>query len=209
MTPTEAARYVQAIALDAAVLRVRCARAFDLIDRSRGGYPSAASGADGSAGGERTMVIDGEQIPVTVTEAAALGDQRDPAAEAQSRLARELPRVASDIAALAKLITAWTPEDLLPGRWSNAADQLAQEDIWCPNHRRYGGFEVKAEGRKLCRWCDDVQRDTKSSQNPNGLLPDADLIERRQRHGRLSAADYDAFRARAKAKRKGKRKAAA
>lgn len=196
MNPTQAAQYLQALALDVAVLRARALNALDHLERCRGGYPSTASGADmgGGGGGGRTLVIDGEAIPVTGTEAAVLAPPNDPAADALARVRRELPRIQRDVAALAKLVTAWTPEELLPGRWHDAAENL-EDDLWCPNHRVHGVYEVKAEKRKHCRWCDDVKRDTE-------FLPDGELIRRRNQVHRLTSADYDAFKRRVKGRAK-------
>lgn len=198
MTPTDAARHVRSIVLDAMVVQARAIRAIAHIDQSRGGYPATASGATTNGGGDRTIHVDGDTIPVTATEARVIAFPDDPAGDAYRRVCNDLPRLAADMAAMAKLVTAWTPEDSLPNRWSNAAEQLEEIDqIWCPNHLRFGEHEPRADKRVLCRWCDDIKRTT-------GSAPDEQLIRLRKVRHRITTTDYEQFRRRAAGKKKRK-----
>jgi hypothetical protein len=192
VTPNDAARYADAIMLDALTIRARLAATLDHIDQSAGGYPSSTSGADRSSGGPRTIDCgtpdDPDPLPVTSVEATVLSGRPDTALQARQSIETELRALSDHATRLARLVSNWWTPGTEAGRNADAAARLSLDSYWCDNHRRHGVFEARAEQRRRCLWCDDIRLNPDYREEP-----DKELIDQRQRHGRLTSRDYEAF----------------
>jgi hypothetical protein len=187
LTPSERARYVEAITIDVLVVRARLAAALDYIESNVGGYPATTVGAAPDTG--NGTEADGRPRP-------------DPAIVGRNVIDHLLGVVSRDVKELAYTVSGWYLPDTEAGKNADAQARQAVKALRCENHARHGLWVERATDRKLCRWCDDVNRDF-------GAPPDAELIQQRTISGRLSPMHYASFLRRAGTTRKAKRRGAA
>lgn len=160
---------------------------------ARGGFSATASGADAGGGGQRTITVDGDQVPVTGVEADALSPQEDRSITDRADLLDLLDRACDD-AIRASEITARYFDGTV-----STADLIASRRVtamWCPNPGHGQSLQPRGNGLVHCRWCADFQRAEKQ-------LPPAELCELHDTGKRISTDDVD------RALERGKYKAAA
>jgi hypothetical protein len=187
LTPSERARYVEAITIDVLVVRARLAAALDYIESNVGGYPATTVGAAPDTG--NGTEADGRPRP-------------DPAIVGRNVIDHLLGVVSRDVKELAYTVSGWYLPDTEAGRNADAQARQAVKQLRCENHHRHGIFEERATDRRNCRWCSDVEREY-------GSPPDVELIGQRAASGRLSSMHYAAFMRRVGTTKKAKRKGAA
>lgn len=195
-TTDDARRALGAAKLDIALTVATFDTALRRLAEHVGGYPASASGADSGGGGQRTITVDGDAVPVSAVEAAAFAGRRDQALS-DRQAAFELVGALHDAARdLARIVARYGAGQV------SSRDVLSAVDIWCRND--CGGRHVapRAAGSQHCRWCGGFQREY-------GQLPPAELVDRHDTGHRIYPADvHRALERAAKRPAKGKKRAA-
>lgn len=162
-------------------------RAIEVMHEQQAGYPARASGANLGGGGQRTITADGDQVPVTGVEAAAITGGPDTASTDLDALYALLARAELDLGQAASIVDRYADGRLGARDRGTVREDLG--DIWCPNCAAHGHFVGRADGRRLCGWCDQFTR-------ANGFTPDAQLLALHHQGRRVLEGDLAAARAR-------------
>jgi hypothetical protein len=191
------------MAIQLATVRITLAKltadgALEAMRNGVGGYKATASGSDTSGGGNRTITVDGDTIPVTGVEAAVLSGRTDTASD----------DLAAVYAALSSLVEAAVLVSDIFARWAPGKQFVTKDvrestrDLWCPNPAHGHALAQRSGRSAYCSFCAGFR-------TANGVSPDEELCDRNHQGKHLTTKDYELWRGRQKARKKGKGRQAA
>jgi hypothetical protein len=187
------------MAIQLATVRITLAKltadgALEAMRNGVGGYKSTASGSDTSAGGNRTITVDGDTIPVTGVEAAVLsGRTTDKATEDLAAVYGALSALCDAAVVVSDIFARWNP----PRQLTTKDVRDTTKDLWCSNPAHGHALAQRSGRSAYCSFCSGFR-------TANGVSPDEVLCDRNHQGKHLTTKDYEMWRIRQKAGKKGK-----
>jgi hypothetical protein len=186
------------MAIQLATVRITLAKltadgALEAMRNGVGGYKSTASGSDTSGGGNRTIAVDGDTIPVTGVEAAVLSGRTDKASDDLATFYGALSRFCDDAVLLSDIAARWAPSK----QFVTKDVRESTRDLWCPNPAHGHALAPRSGRSAYCSFCAGFR-------TANGVSPDETLCDRNHQGKHLTEADLRLWRLRQKAGKKGK-----
>jgi hypothetical protein len=198
------------MAIQLATVRITLAKltadgALEAMHNGVGGYKSTASGSDTSAGGNRTIPVESDtipgefdRVPVTAVEAAALSGRTDKASDDLAAVYGALSALCDAAVLVSDIFARWNP----PRQLTTKDVRESTRDLWCSN-QAHGHALAQRSGRSVyCSFCAGFR-------TANGVSPDEELCDRNHQGKHLTTKDYELWRGRQKARKKGKGRQAA
>jgi hypothetical protein len=196
------------MAIQLATVRITLAKltadgALEAMRNGVGGYKSTASGSDTSGGGNRTITVPDERgipdvVPVTGVEAAVLSKRTDTAIDDLAAVYGALSRLCDAAVLVSDIFARWNP----PRQLTTKDVRESTRDLWCSN-QAHGHALAQRSGRSVyCSFCAGFR-------TANGVSPDEELCDRNHQGKHLTTKDYELWRGRQKARKKGKGRQAA
>jgi hypothetical protein len=190
------------MAIQLATVRITLAQltapgALEAMRNGVGGYKSTASGSDTSAGGNRTITVDGDTIPVTGVEAAVLSGRTDKASDDLATLYGAVSAICDLAVTVSDICARWNP----PRQLTTKDVRDTTKDLWCSNPAHGHALAQRSGRSAYCSFCAGFR-------TANGVSPDEVLCDRNHQGKHLTTKDYEMWRLRQKAgKGKGKKAA--
>jgi hypothetical protein len=194
------------MAIQLATVRITLAQltadgALEAMRNGVGGYKSTASGSDTSGGGNRTITVDGDTIPVTGVEAAVLSGRTDTATDDLAAAYGALSALCDAAVLVSDIFARWAPSK----QFVTKDVRESTRDLWCPNPAHGHALAQRSGRSAYCSFCAGFR-------TANGVSPDEELCDRNHQGKHLTTKDYELWRGRQKArngkKGKGRREAA-
>jgi hypothetical protein len=167
--------------------------ALEAMRNGVGGYKSTASGSDTSGGGNRTITVDGDTIPVTGVEAAVLSGRTDTATDDLAAVYGALSALCDAAVLVSDIFARWAPSK----QFITKDVRESTRDLWCPNPAHGHALAPRSGRSSYCSFCAGFR-------TANGLSPDEVLCDRNHQGKHLTEADLRLWRLRQKAGKKGK-----
>ena len=191
------------MAIQLATVRVTLAKltapgALEAMRNGTGGYKATASGSDTSGGGNRTITVLDERgvpdvIPVTGVEAAVLSGRTDKATDDLAAAYGALSALCDAAVVVSDIFARWNPPRLLTTK--DVRDTT--KDLWCANPAHGHSLAQRSGRSAYCSFCAVFR-------TANGVSPDEVLCDRNHQGKHLTTKDYEMWRIRQKAGKKGK-----
>jgi hypothetical protein len=194
------------MAIQLATVRITLAQltadgALEAMRNGVGGYKSTASGSDTSAGGNRTITVDGDTIPVTGVEAAVLSGRTDKASEDLASAYGALSALCDAAVLVSDIFARWAPSK----QFVTKDVRESTRDLWCSNQAHGHALAQRSGRAAYCSFCAGFR-------TANGVLPDEQLCDRNHQGKKMTTKDYELWQDRRRAltgkKGKGRREAA-
>jgi hypothetical protein len=186
------------MAIQLATVRITLAKltadgALEAMRNGVGGYKSTASGSDTSGGGNRTITVDGDTIPVTGVEAAVLSGRTDKAIDDLAAVYGALSALCDAAVLVSDIFARWAPSK----QFVTKDVRESTRDLWCPNPAHGHALAPRSGRSSYCSFCAGFR-------TANGVSPDDVLCDRNHQGKHLTEADLRLWRLRQKAGKKGK-----
>jgi hypothetical protein len=186
------------MAIQLATVRITLAKltadgALEAMRNGVGGYKSTASGSDTSGGGNRTITVDGDTIPVTGVEAAVLSGRTDTATDDLAAVYGALSALCDAAVLVSDIFARWAPSK----QFVTKDVRESTRDLWCPNPAHGHALAPRSGRSAYCSFCAGFR-------TANGVSPDETLCDRNHQGKHLTEADLRLWRLRQKAGKKGK-----
>jgi hypothetical protein len=172
--------------------------ALEAMRNGVGGYKATASGSDTSGGGNRTITVDGDTIPVTGVEAAVLSGRTDKASDDLAAVYGALSALCDAAVLVSDIFARWAPSK----QFVTKDVRESTRDLWCPNPSHGHALAPRSGRSAYCSFCAGFR-------TANGVSPDDVLCDRNHQGKYLTEADLRLWRLRQKAGKKGKGRQAA
>jgi hypothetical protein len=190
---TDALMAVQLATVRITLAQLTAPGALEAMRNGVGGYKSTASGSDTSAGGNRTITVDGDTIPVTGVEAAVLSGRTDKASEDLASAYGALSALCDLAVTVSDIFARWNP----PRQLTTKDVRDTTKDLWCANPAHGHALAQRSGRSAYCSFCSGFR-------TANGVSPDDVLCDRNHQGKHLTTKDYEMWRIRQKAGKKGK-----
>jgi hypothetical protein len=186
------------MAIQLATVRITLAKltadgALEAMRNGVGGYKATASGSDTSGGGNRTITVDGDTIPVTGVEAAVLSGRTDKAIDDLAAVYGALSALCDAAVLVSDIFARWAPSK----QFVTKDVRESTRDLWCSNQAHGHALAPRSGRSGYCSFCAGFR-------TANGVSPDEVLCDRNHQGKHLTEADLRLWRLRQKAGKKGK-----
>jgi hypothetical protein len=186
------------MAIQLATVRITLAKltadgALEAMRNGVGGYKATASGSDTSGGGNRTITVDGDTIPVTGVEAAVLSGRTDKAIDDLAAVYGALSALCDAAVLVSDIFARWAPSK----QFVTKDVRESTRDLWCSNQAHGHALAPRSGRSGYCSFCAGFR-------TANGVSPDDVLCDRNHQGKHLTEADLRLWRLRQKAGKKGK-----
>jgi hypothetical protein len=192
------------MAIQLATVRITLAKltadgALEAMRNGVGGYKATASGSDTSGGGNRTITVDGDTIPVTGVEAAVLSGRTDKAIDDLAAVYGALSALCDAAVLVSDIFARWAPSK----QFVTKDVRESTRDLWCSNPAHGHALAPRTGRSAYCSFCAGFR-------TANGGSPDEKLCDLRHQGKNITEAHVARWKAEQRAAgKKGKGRQAA
>jgi hypothetical protein len=190
---SDALMAVQLVTVRMTLAKLTADGALEAMRNGVGGYKVTASGSDTSGGGNRTITVDGDTIPVTGVEAAVLSGRTDKATDDLAAVYGALSALVEAAVLVSDIFARWAPSK----SFVTKDVRESTRDLWCSNQAHGHALAPRSGRSGYCSFCAGFR-------TANGASPDEVLCDRNHQGKHLTEADLRLWRIRQKAGKKGK-----